>query len=274
VRTHAVDCGHAEYLLWKLDSGFLENSAQATLRTDDKWHHEYCWFCGNGTESGTLVRWFPLDHVAFHEECVRKLGWERRYLTKAQWIDCKRKFRISWEQQLKETSSAITSGSVARDYSLPLPKQFLLITGISGSGKSSYAKHLHDAHEFHFANTDEDEGLIKEAVFLNHGLVVRYLGEYRLVAWEWGFRPELLKYVLALKRQGAKLLWFKADLVVARSMYAKAHPEDPNCVLWDAQIQGIEEARLPTDAFQIVETFRNGMFRPHEELDDEILHST
>src|SRR6266568_5005548 len=119
LRTHAVDCGHAEYLVWKLDSGFLENSAQATLKTDDKWHHEYCWFCGNSTESGTLVRWFPLDHVAFHEECVRKLGWERRYLTKAQWIDRKRKFRISWKQQLKERPSEITS-SVARDYSLPL----------------------------------------------------------------------------------------------------------------------------------------------------------
>ncbi len=81
----------------------------------------------------------------------------------------------------------------------------------------------------------------------------------------------MLEHVLTLKNQGAKLLWFKADLVVARSMYAKTHPKDPFCEAWDFQMQRIAEASLPTPDFQIVETFHQGRFRSHEDLDGEIL---
>ena len=91
LRTHA--CAHASYLLWKLDSGFLEHSAQATLTTDDKWHEEYCWFCGTRATAGTKVRWFPLDHVSFHEDFAKKLGWEVRFLTKEQWKGLRGNYR-------------------------------------------------------------------------------------------------------------------------------------------------------------------------------------
>jgi hypothetical protein len=88
---------------------------------------------------------------------------------------------------------------------------------------------------------------------------------------EWGFLPQYLGCVLWLKQQGAKLLWFKADLAVARKMYSKAHPSDPDCSLWDAQIQRIREACLPTPDFQVVETCRDGRLRSSQDLDQEIL---
>jgi len=79
--------------------------------------------------------------------------------------------------------------------------QFILITGISGSGKSSYGKHLGKTHGYHFIPTDERTDFIGEAVYSNDGLVARYRNKHGHVAVEWGFLPQLLHYVLALKEQ-------------------------------------------------------------------------
>jgi len=149
--------------------------------------------------------------------------------------------------------------------------EFILLAGISGSGKSHYAKHLEKDRGFHFIETDSNDVMRNEADFSNAEFVRRLLAEHDKVVMEWGFLPQYLGCVLSLKKQGAKLLWFKADLVVARSMYAKAHPNDSNCMFWDAQMQRIREACLPTSDFQIVETCRGGSFRSSSELDKEIL---
>ncbi len=149
--------------------------------------------------------------------------------------------------------------------------QFILLAGISGSGKSTYSAHLRDMYGFQFIETDKQIGYIEEAVRSNSGLVARYLDKYGLVAWEWGFLPQYLGCVLWLKEQGARLLWFKGDPVVARSAYSKAHPEDPTCTLWHLQMQRIIDACLPTPDFQIVETIRDGRFRRFGELDQETL---
>jgi len=85
-----LTCGHAKYLTWKFDSGFLELSAQQPFVTQ---YEGYCWFCGFRMLTGTVVRWFPFDHVAFHEECVSKLGWQRRYLNHEDWRQLRRKIR-------------------------------------------------------------------------------------------------------------------------------------------------------------------------------------
>lgn len=124
---------------------------------------------------------------------------------------------------------------------------------------------------FHCIDTDTSDRMRNEVVFSNADFVNRRLSEHDHVVMEWGFLPQYLGCVLWLKRQGAKLLWFNADLAVARSMYAKSHPKDSNCHFWDAQIQRIREACLPTSDFQIVETFRGGHFKSLEELDKEIL---
>lgn len=152
-----------------------------------------------------------------------------------------------------------------------MSRQFILLTGISGSGKSHYAKHLEKDRGFRFIDTDTHDRMRTEAVFANADFVYRRLGEHDRVVMEWGFLPQYLGCSLWLKKQGAKLVWFAADPVVARSMYAKTHPNDPNCQLWDAQMQRIREACLPTPDFQIVETYRESGFKSLNELDKEIL---
>jgi hypothetical protein len=149
-------------------------------------------------------------------------------------------------------------------------RQFILLTGISGSGKSYYSKHLKDDRGFYCIDTDTNDLMRTEAVFSNISFVSRRLSEHDSVVMEWGFMPQYLGCVLWLKHQGARLLWFRADLAIARTMYAKSHPSDPNCLLWDAQIQRIKEACLPTLDFQVVETYRDGSFRSLQELDKEI----
>jgi hypothetical protein len=95
------------------------------------------------------------------------------------------------------------------------------------------------------------------------------------VVVEWGFRPEYLPHVLALKNQGAGLVWFfTACEETARWAYCAKWEGDPIRVrLWEDQMERIKMANLPTSDFQIVETFRDGRFRPYGELDEEILRS-
>ncbi len=150
--------------------------------------------------------------------------------------------------------------------------QFILLTGISGSGKSRYGEHLQQAYGFRFIETDEDDRVRTEAVRSNAGFVARYLNESDHIAMEWGFLPQSLGCVLKLKEQGARLLWFRADDVIARSAYfAKWLGSPDKMLLWDIQRERIREACLPTSDFQIVETFRDGNFRPYDELDEECL---
>ncbi len=97
---------------------------------------------------------------------------------------------------------------MAKKRKFRIKNQFVLIAGIPGSGKSSYGEHLRSAYGFRFIETHEDQGFIKEAIIPNPGLVSRYLDKHGRVAAEWGFLPRFLECVLALKEQGAKLLWF------------------------------------------------------------------
>lgn len=151
-------------------------------------------------------------------------------------------------------------------------KQFILLTGISGSGKSSYAKHLQAEHGFHYIPTDFHEENIREVLDMNDGFVDRYLSKYPRVVMEWGFRPEYLGYVLLLKKQGAKLFWFNADPVFARSKYLETHEEnDPSGLEWDYQMLKIKHKHLPTPDFKVVETMYDGKFRSYEDLDRIII---
>jgi hypothetical protein len=154
--------------------------------------------------------------------------------------------------------------------------QFILIAGISGSGKSSYGEHLRSMHGYHFVPTDGRIDFIEEAINSNRGLVARYLDKHRCVAVEWGFFPKYLEYVLALKEQGARLLWFfTAEEATARWAYCVKWGGDPGKLrLWEDQMERIREAHLPTSDFQIIETFRDGNFRPYEELDEECLRDS
>jgi hypothetical protein len=102
------------------------------------------------------------------------------------------------------------------------------------------------------------------------------MGKYGRIAVEWGFRTELLQHLLALKEQSAKLLWFfTAVEATARWAYCvKWEGDSRRLMAWENQMKMIRYYHLPTVDFQLVETFRDGRFRPFEELDEEILQST
>ena len=151
-------------------------------------------------------------------------------------------------------------------------KQFLLITGISGSGKSTYCQYLQKEYAFYCIMVDDQPSFIQEATLSNAGLVDRYLEKHDCMVVEWGFAPHLLHFVLGLKDQGAKLLWFNCPENLAFSNYSAKWNNDPSRLgLWHAQFNNIKQANLPTFDFQVVETMRDGNFRPYEELDREVL---
>lgn len=157
-------------------------------------------------------------------------------------------------------------------------KQFLLITGISGSGKSEYCSYLQRKYGF-FHHEEDAQGRnfrTKQGQVIepnNPNFVTLYLEKYDSVTMEWGFIPGLfLATVLGLKNQGAKLFWFRCPDERALENYSKKwNWNNARIQDWHAQINRIRKANLPTKDFQIVETMRDGRFRPHEELDNEVL---
>jgi len=102
-------------------------------------------------------------------------------------------------------------------------KAFLLITGISGSGKSEYFKHLQSKYNFLYIDTDTQgfnyidtrQGLNMEPTNVN--FVKCFLEKYDSVAYEWEFAPIYLPIVIGLKNQGAKLFWFTCPAKAAFS---------------------------------------------------------
>jgi len=135
---------------------------------------------------------------------------------------------------------------------------------------------LRTRYGYHFIPTDEHVDFIEEAINSTHGLVARYLDKHSRVVVEWGFFPQYLECVLALKAQGARLLWFfTAEEATARWAYCVKWCGDPfRLRLWEDQMERIRGAQLPTLDFQIIETFRDGSFRPYQELDEECLDAS
>ena len=147
----------------------------------------------------------------------------------------------------------------------------ILLTGLPATGKSAYCDHLHGAFGFHTIKTDDHPEVIAEAVQSTAGFVARYCGTYRRVVIEWGFLPSLLDFVLALKDQGAKLVWFQGDAALCRRHYLVSVSGDPiRMGVFETQVTRIERAGLPTSDFQIVEVFKNGKFRSYDKIDADV----
>ncbi len=156
-------------------------------------------------------------------------------------------------------------------------RQLILLTGVPGSGKTQYAKHLRDDYGFFFVETDNDlqfMGKLVRASVSDAKFVERLVEEYGRVVVEWGFRPDLyLPNVIALKEQGARLVWFAGDDAVALPAYQERHKSDPVALhAREIQMRRIKDAGLPTPGlFQVVHATRGNGFVPYNELDQMIL---
>jgi hypothetical protein len=158
-----------------------------------------------------------------------------------------------------------------------LEKQFILITGVSGSGKTEYGQYLELAHEFLFIETDKCIPFIEIATSpenpLQSDLVRRYVDMLGLVVVEWGFQVRFLDHVIALNKQGGKLFWFTAPDECAFPAYLRKWGDSQwTRRAWKLQRESQRKAGLPTAHFQTIETTRpDGSFKTHEELDKQIL---
>ncbi len=151
-------------------------------------------------------------------------------------------------------------------------RQFILLSGIPGSGKTSLGNYLSKEHGFYFFETDSNWlEFTRELCLGVDNFIARWLNRHDHMCLEWGFETSLLPYVLSFKNQGASIFWFTCDKQIARSNYLKAHPDDPKGECWDIQFKKIEDAGLPTSDFVIIETYHEGNPIPLEELTPKIL---
>jgi hypothetical protein len=152
-------------------------------------------------------------------------------------------------------------------------QQFILISGVPGSGKTTFSKYLEKNYGFYFIQTDYNHTELRELCFGDIGnYVTRWLKKHDHMCLEWGFLPKFLPRVLCLKNQGANIFWFTCNKDIALSNYLKAHREDDqDGAAWHRQIERIKNADLPTPAFVKIETRRDGNPIPLEELTAKII---
>ena len=101
-------------------------------------------------------------------------------------------------------------------------RQFILLSGIPGSGKTTLGKYLKEKHGFCFFETDSNFDEFNKEMRLGN-VVARWLDKHNRVCLEWGFMPCYLTIVLNFKNQGAKLFWLTCDKAIARSKYLRVH---------------------------------------------------
>ena len=156
-------------------------------------------------------------------------------------------------------------------------RQFILLTGIPGSGKTLLGNYLKNEHRFDFFETDTNWSEFWGE--LNLGIddfVARWHNRHGdRVCLEWGFdpfAPSYLNYILSFKNQGASIFWLTCDKRIALLNYLEKHfSSDPAGRLWEIQVNKIEYVGLPTSDFAIIQTYQKGNPIPLEELTKKIL---
>jgi len=155
---------------------------------------------------------------------------------------------------------------------LTVKKCFILIAGISGTGKSDHLVHLREKRGFYTIDTDREWSYRIEEVRKRN--VVRHLVDaHGRVAVEWGFNPDdFLDFVREMSRQGARLVWFEVDgdRRPALAEYLKRAGAPPNPKLWYDQVERIQRHGLPTLDFKVVYALGMQGHSPPEVIDREI----
>ncbi len=141
-----------------------------------------------------------------------------------------------------------------------MESDFILLAGIPGTGKTFYGEHLETVHGYHHIETDRGEVGLAQNVWSeilppSSVYVSSLMQRYGNVVLEWSFKVDFVPPVLGLGCQGARLVWFFADLDLARRAFARAKRDDQNEMkAFDIQVQQIRNAHLPTKEFLQVET--------------------
>jgi energy-coupling factor transporter ATP-binding protein EcfA2 len=151
-------------------------------------------------------------------------------------------------------------------------RQFILLTGLPGSGKTKLGNHLSEKHGFYFINTDDNPTELEKLCLGDiDNYVAQWLKIHDLMCVEWGFKPRFSSRVLRLKTQGASLFWLTCEKRIAHTNWLEDNKNkgfDPRC--WDIQVLEIEKAKLPTLEFITIETYCDDKPIPIEELTKKI----
>jgi hypothetical protein len=112
-----------------------------------------------------------------------------------------------------------------------MAKPVLLISGVPGTGKSTFGRWLEERKGFMHVDMDFD-GLKRHDLETSWDQFLkdlscdvfwrRLLEDRKPVFLDWGFPVRCLPVVEALRRQGVRVWWFTGDRLFARLNYLKA----------------------------------------------------
>jgi hypothetical protein len=159
---------------------------------------------------------------------------------------------------------------------IPKDRQFLLVSGIPASGKTTFCQYLEIKHGFAHYDLEKNKDLwpipeLKDVWECSRKDFVRRLRiRHDRVALDWGFPPERLSWVLELRAEGFRIVWFKADEVAARRIYINR--ATANATYFDIQINKIKRSGLPKglDAIKVMALTRTGQPRVSGDIAKEI----
>jgi hypothetical protein len=128
-------------------------------------------------------------------------------------------------------------------FKLPVDVDLILISGIPGTGKSTYVEWLGDQHGFRYFHLDTDDPA--RGVLFNLGpptFIQRVIGPAPGLALDWGFPPNdlCLAMVRRLHRAGVIGWWFDGDWRAAFDSFCNR--PDHSVEAWDIQLPKIEAA--------------------------------
>src|SRR6266536_2590279 len=143
--------------------------------------------------------------------------------------------------------------------------EFLLITGVPGSGKTTIGNYLQEKYGFLHLNIEEwsswDQSLSKLRDFFLGNKIVEFIGEAEQInnkiVITWGFMPgDSDNTILELIRLGFKMIWFDGDRNAAREAFVKR--EDGSAQALEAlemQMKRINAMNLKQFNAAIIDTF-------------------